>query len=280
MIANLFLGFGFTATIWALESFSLAQILAVRFLMVGAAGLVWAFFNKPGYLREYLPLTFWPALFLVMEILFQVWGLEKTSATKSGFLTVTYIVMVPVLESLFLKQNIRWSHWICVGIALAGSLLMMQLDSFTLELGDILILISALGASLHLISVDRLGKTKENLFFANTMQSLWGAIWFVPFALFQRTPWPVVISTKSWIGLISLTFGTTFLAFYFQMRAQRHLTPSILSLLLLLESPMAAVFGLFFLNESLMPVQWLGCALVLMSAVGVTIYNLKYEAPS
>lgn len=270
LLANLFWGFGFTATVWSLQSWSILQILIIRFAVVGLCGFIIALLFKPKELTRLLRLTFIPALFLITEILFQVWGLEHTSATKAGFLFGLYIIIVPLLEGFFFKRKIQLSHWLWVLVALLGTFLMIEIDTFEINIGDLLILISSLGASLHILSIDRLGKKEDNLFIANALQSTWGAILILPLLLLQNTAWPTEVPLKPILGLLSLTFGSTFLAFYLQMRAQKNLSASIASVLFLLESPFAAIFGYFLLSERLNSVQWLGCALIIVAAAGIT----------
>jgi drug/metabolite transporter (DMT)-like permease len=277
MAANLFWGFGFTATIWALQGFHLTQILFLRFLVVGVLGLVWGLRHGQRVLHRVLPLTLIPAVFLVMEILFQVWGLKFTTATNAGFLTVSYILMVPLLEKILWKRSLPAAHWLWVGVGFLGTVLMLEPQKISWDLsshrGDLLMLVSALGASLHMLSIDRLGKAENRLFFANTMQSLWGALLLLPLVLYRQDPWTWPADLKPWLGLASLTFGSTLLAFYFQMRAQKNLSPSVSSLLFLVESPVAAAFGFFLLGESLSPVQWGGGVLVVVAALGVQRLN-------
>ena len=277
-MVNLFWGFGFVATVWALESFSLLQILALRFSIVGLVGVGLLLLKERKRCKELLKMTFVPALLLMMELLFQAWGLKHTSATKAGFITIMYIVLVPMLEGLFWKRKIRTSHWLWVSLAVIGTLLIVKLQSFDVSFGDFLMLISALGASLHILSIDRIGKDEDDLFVANTLQSFWAAIIVLPILLSQESLLPAAISWKSAVGLTSLTLGTTLLGFYFQMRAQKTLSPSISSMMFLLESPISAGFAYYLLAERLNILQWTGCALILLAALGVTLQNQKEKA--
>ncbi len=270
LLANLFWGFGFTATVWSLQTWSILQILVLRFCIVGFCGLLIALIVKPKELGRLLKLTFVPALFLITEIVFQVWGLEHTSATKAGFLFGLYIIIVPLLEGFFFKRKIHLYHWMWVFVALLGTFLMIEIDTFEINIGDLLVLVSSLGASLHILSIDKVGKTEKNLFIANALQSTWGAILILPLLLLQNTPWPTEAPLKPLLGLLSLTFGSTFLAFYLQMRAQKNLSASIASVLFLLESPFAAIFGYFLLAERLNSIQWIGCSLIVIAAAGIT----------
>jgi drug/metabolite transporter (DMT)-like permease len=62
------------------------------------------------------------------------------------------------------------------------------------------------------------------------------------------------------------------------MRAQKKLSPSISSILFLIESPIAAISGIIFLNETLDIYQWLGGFLILAAALGVTLGHFKTKS--
>src|SRR4051812_13463235 len=76
-------GFGFVAVIWGLESWTPVQLLFLRFLIGGTAGiLLSSFVINP--LKIQWKLAFWLALALSVMALLQTWGLRYTTATKSG----------------------------------------------------------------------------------------------------------------------------------------------------------------------------------------------------
>lgn len=275
LIANILWGFGFTATVWSLESFSILQSLSLRFVIVGLIiGIYSVFYINKRKVIDLLKTTALPAFFLGGEVVFQVWGLKLTSPTKAGFITTLFVVIVPLLEQFFFKRKISSWHWIWVFIAIIGTYLIVG-GALTnkINTGDLIILASALFASLHILSIDRLAKANDSLFYLNGLQALWiGALLF-PVLSVQGFPDWSNVSIKSWLGLTSLTFGSTLLAFYFQMRAQKRLNPATCSLLFLMESPLAALFSYLFLADRLEAIQIYGCVLIFISAVGVTLTN-------
>ena len=112
-------------------------------------------------LKRYAPMG--PALRrgLVMGVLtfgaisLQQWGMEYTSASKSGFVTALYIVLVPLL-GLFFGKKPGLKVWLAVAIALMGAAL-LSLD-FSESLlpgpGEALTFGCALVFSLHILYVD------------------------------------------------------------------------------------------------------------------------------
>jgi drug/metabolite transporter (DMT)-like permease len=262
-------GFGFVITVWTLPSVGPLWISSLRFLLsvalVGLACLVRpslrAQFGGAEFRRAALP-----GFLLAAMMILQTWGMRYTSATSSGFITTLYVVLVPIVQALFMgRRTGLWTAFLVL-LALAGTALVARLHAGIWNLGDLLTLGCALAAALHILSIDRLASTARSPLSLNTCQSLWAgalclplALVFEPFGLASAPP-------IAWLGVLYLTVISTMIAFLIQIRAQRQLSPVVASLLFLLESPFSALFALIFLGESLLPSQWFGGVLILLSA--------------
>ncbi len=75
-------------------------------------------------------------------------GLVWTTAGKAGFVTGLYVVLVP-LAGLMWGQHPGWSRWLGAALAAAGLFLLSVTWSFTLERGDLLVLVGALFWTAH-----------------------------------------------------------------------------------------------------------------------------------
>ena len=282
-------GFGFTATIWALRSFDTITITVGRFAIAFIFGAVMLSVNPRTRDRlnlRTMRMAFWPGIFLGLTLLLQTWGLEYTSATNSSFITTLYVVFVPLIEIALLRRanasdssgahgarrtlRIGPLHFIWVAIALIGTGLMVNLQLGHFNLGDALTLVCSLSAGLQIIMIGRHGSRIESPFAYNVFQSLWAAlvaILFVPIYPhhYIRSPdWHALV------GVISLTFGSTLIAFFLQVKAQKTLSASLSSLIFLLESPFASFFAFLLLGEKISMLQALGGVLIFLSAYGAT----------
>jgi drug/metabolite transporter (DMT)-like permease len=288
LFAGVLWGFGFVATVWLLTALQPLGVTGWRFSTAAVFG--WAFcFLRPNLRSDFRSLRFWveqfkisiiPGLLLSGLMVFQTWGLKYTSATKSSFITTLYVLIVPLLERFWMKRRLPKSHIFAVAIAFVGTALICNLvgelstgnsttdslNRMSLNLGDFLTLLCAILASVHIIWVGRIQDEITDPFVFNCFQSFWAGI--APLLLsFALEPPPIInASQNAWIGFLTLAFGCTLIAFTLQVRAQRVLSPSVASLLFLLESPFATVFALLLLNESLKSHQWLGGGLILLSA--------------
>lgn len=275
VFASMLWGFGFIAAVWAMEALDAFEVTLLRFLMASSVGLAILYFNiKSIPFRQLARWSFWPALFLTGTLVFQTWGLKYTTATKCGFITTLYVVFVPLIESWHRKRPISLKLWACVGGAFLGTLMIVNVGLNGLNFGDFLTFVCAILASMQIYYVGLIGPKIQHPFAFNTFQSLWSAMICLPFffhgdmasKLINWLQWP----TTALVGVFSLAFGSTVLAFALQVKAQARLSPTVASLLCLLESPFAMIFAILLLNESLGPLEAAGAALIFFSAVGAS----------
>ena len=79
-------------------------------------------------------------------------GLIYTTAGKAGFITGLYVIIVPIL-GLFWRQKPGVGTWIGAIIASYGLYLLSISKSFTIDFGDLLILICAFIFSTHVLII-------------------------------------------------------------------------------------------------------------------------------
>lgn len=276
-------GFGFVCARWALDFAGPLWMNAIRFYLafVFAVPVILAVPQlKIHFNREHFFLAIWPGIFLSGTLVFQTAGLNYTSVTKSGFITVMYIIFVPFLERLLLKTPIRKVHFLFVVTALLGSALICQFQVGNWNFGDLLTLICALMASSQIVFLEKQAPKIGSAFVFNVFQTFWAGI--IPFLLaipFEPPP-KFPASAKTIVSMLVLSFASTLLAFLIQVRSQKVLRSSTVSMLFLLESPFAAFFAFIFLGEHLDLFQWIGAILILSSAFAAVKMISKSPASS
>lgn len=289
-------GFGFISAIWALTEMGPLTITATRFVLASIVGVPIAL-AIPSLRRHAnfatLKLAFLPGLMLSMVLVFQTWGLMYTTATKSSFITCLYTLMVPILEAIWLKRRLPRLHLIFVVLALFGVALICDLPGAVTgrlasgpsekqmwNWGDFLTFICAIAATIHILWFalirDRIGSS----FVFNLAQGFWAGLLPLVLAFFiEKVPaWP--LSAKPLIGILSLSFGSTLIAFALQVRAQKEISPSLASLLFLLESPFATLFAVTLLEESLRTDQWVGAGLIMIAVAASTMFTAESQDES
>ena len=82
-------------------------------------------------------------IFLGAGFILQTYGLTMTGAAITGFITGLYVVATPLFEQFFGGQKLGNRVWVSISIATVG-LALLSLKGFSVGLGEMLVLISAL----------------------------------------------------------------------------------------------------------------------------------------
>lgn len=273
-------GFGFIATVWAMRELNAFELTFMRFAL--ASLLLIPILCFPSWRRglfENLRKSFWPGLFFAATLIVQTWGLQYTTATKSGFITTLYVVLVPILESFLTKRRLPVALWGCVGLSLIGTGLIVNVGLGDINKGDLLTLVCAFLATGQIYIIGQVSPGVRRPFLFNSAQCLWAMLLCTPFVLNSGT-WVKMGNFANWeslpqAGLLILAFGSTVIAFGLQVRAQAKLSPTVSSLLFLLESPFAMLFAFFLLSEKLGPWETGGAVLIFLSAMAASLLEAR-----
>ena len=207
---------------------------------------------------------FWIALagtLLFAASAFQQAGLRSTTAANAGFITGAYVVVIPFVLSLFFKQRISWRAWLAAVMTAVGIYLLSAGSEVHLNPGDALELAGTFLWALHVIVVGKAVQKVDVMTFAIGQYLVVSLLSLIPSLTLERSAlsglpgmwWAVIYA-----GVLSIAIGFTL-----QASAQKVAPPTDAAILLSLEAAFAAVFGWWWLGETLQPLQWLGCAVIL-----------------
>lgn len=273
--AGVLWGFGFVATAWALRAFSPVETLVLRFTVATLAGeLLYFAFRGPNFttLREELVRSLPAGLLLGGMLLLQTIGLQYTTATKSGFLTSLYVILVPLFSAWFLRKSNHWRNYALAFLALVGTFVLMDAQLTDFNKGDLWTLGCSIFAAFHILYIGHVSGRVGNAFRFNNLQSLWCLLALIPLltlptATNQPSPVPDTPNWLPWAGVLCLGLGSSVIAFSLQIRSQKILSDATASMLFLLESPFAALFGFLILSERLTLFQSGGALLILAASL-------------
>lgn len=196
---------------------------------------------------------------------FQQLGIQYSTVGKSAFITTLYIVFVPIL-GLFFKKKVSIQVWIGVFLAMAGLyLLCMKDESFVLGTGDIYLLLCAFFFTIQITAVDYFAPKVDGVALS-MMQFLVTAILSGVCMIFTEIPtWSDICGAAIpllYAGVISCGIGYTL-----QIIGQKHLSATVASLIMSLESVFATLAGWLILHEVLSTKELIGCGLVFVAVV-------------
>ena len=196
---------------------------------------------------------------------FQQMGIEFSTVGKSAFITTLYIVLVPLL-GLFFKKKLPLQIWCGVILAMIGLyLLCMKNEVFVLEIGDIYLLLCAFFFTIQITAIDHFAP-KVNSIALSMMQFFVTAVLSGICMLFNELPTLENIVGAA-IPLLYAGVLSSGVAYTFQIIGQKHLAPTVASLIMSLESVFATLAGWVILKEVLSTKEFIGCGLVFAAVI-------------
>ena len=198
-------------------------------------------------------------------------GIAGTSAGKTSFITTLYVVLVPIC-GLFLKKRVPLSVWISVMLAVAGLYCLCIKEDFSIAPSDFLVLLCAFGYTLHILVCDHFSP-KMNGVALSCVQFLFTAIWSgIGMLIFEHPQWSAIsacLGSILYVGIFS-----SGVAYTLQILAQKDSNnPTMVSLLLSLESVFGALSGAILLHERMSGKELIGCVLMFIAVILSQIPN-------
>ena len=186
-------------------------------------------------------------------------AMATTSAGKAGFLTALYIIIVPLIGLLFKKRH-GPLLWIAIIIALVGMYLLCIKEQFTINQGDLMVILCAVVYSGHIWVIDYFLPRVDPVMLAYAQFFAAGFMSLLVALVFEKTTVQALLD--AWLPLIYTGVLSSAVAFTLQMVAQKYVGPTIAALVCSTESVFAALFGWIILGQVLLPKEMAGCVLV------------------
>jgi drug/metabolite transporter (DMT)-like permease len=195
--------------------------------------------------------------------LVQQYGIILSGVGKSGFLTTLYILIVPILGLIF-KRKVNPILWFCIVIATCGMYFLCVTEAGSITIGDVLLIMCAFLFAVQIMIVDHYVKTVDGVRLSLIQFGVTAVVSAVGMFLFEEVD-PVAIG-DAWFSIFYAGVMSSGIAFTLQIVAQKHLNPTVASLIMSLESVFAALAGAVF-GERLTGSEIFGCALVFLAII-------------
>ncbi len=205
----------------------------------------------------------------------QTLGLERTTPAITGFITGLYVVFTPLLALMFLKEKLTLLMSFYIALAVAG-LAILSVDGWSIGVGELLVLASALCFALHIILLGAWSKNFDA--YALTVVQLVGCaiLSAIPASLngYKAPPdlqvWSVVVFTA--------VFATAF-AFVIQTWSQARISTTKVAVILTMEVVFAALFSFMYGMEPFTLRLALGGTLVLIAMLAIVQPKVSAGVP-
>ncbi len=229
-------------------------------------------------------------LFLTLASLFQQMGLESTSASKTGFITAVYIILVPIF-GIFMKKKLHINVLVAVIIAFLGLFFLSYNfgEGLSFNPSDFIILLGAVLFAGQILTIDHYC-SKVNVLLLSMEQLIVQAIVSLITGYIIKGNTFLVSNTYNVESIISILFIGVFssaIAYTLQMFGQKGYDPSKASIILSMESVFSSICAIIIytfykfsdVDQYMSPSQIVGAVLVfsavLISQIDFTKFNKK-----
>ena len=255
---------------------AMASALLFAFLLATPSGRAQLRLIRGGLLRDG---TLVGAL-LGTGFLLQTEGLQRTTASRSGFLTGTLVVLTPLLEFAIFRKRPAPPALLGVLLAFVGMTALSAPWSDASQataLGDGLTLACALVFAGHIVALGRVAARHPVLPMVLVQLTVTCLLAAVAGPLVERQYFSG--APRLWLALSYLALFATLLAFGVQTWAQRVLPPVRVALISSLEPVFAALWAALLIGERLSGREFFGGALIVAGvAVGEAGAALRSRA--
>lgn len=203
-------------------------------------------------------------LVLTLSMSLQQVGIAHTTAGKAGFLTALYILIVPVI-GCFLGKRVGMKTWLGVILAMIGMYFLCIKEGFFLSYGDFMVFLCACGFAMHILVVDYFSPKVNGVKLSCVQFLVCGTLSAFPMFLFEKPQLALIL--QAWLPIVYAGLLSSGIAYTLQIITQKHLNPTVASMLMSLESVFAVLSGWVVLHERLSLKELLGCVLVFVAII-------------
>lgn len=229
-----------------------------------------SFWKYGDNIKETLKGGFICGVILVVGITCQQAGIKFTSVGKAGFLSSLSVMFVPLI-SIFLGKKVKLYQWVGIFLSIIGVALLSLNEVSRINIGDVLMLGTALFIAFHIMSAGYFNKRVDSFQFSFFRFLNAGFVCVVFVILFENVTWEAI--KLAWLPILfSGVFGSAF-AFTLMAISQRNLDNIATSLIMSLESVFSVLSGWVLLKQGLTVREAIGCVVVFAAVLGMQLYG-------
>lgn len=195
----------------------------------------------------------------------QQYGLEFTTAGKSGFITALYIFFVP-LFGLFFRKKPEIVVFLAAIIALVGFYFLCLGNGFgNINKGDLLTLAAGACFAVHILVVGKFSPSVDGIKFTAVQCYVCSFISMILMFAFEKPVWSDIVS--AWLPIVYAGVASSGLGYMFQVIGQKDVNPSLASLIMSCESVVSVLAAVIILHNDLSTNEIIGCCIIFFAII-------------
>ena len=264
------------------------MFVSIRFLTASLLLLPFVFPLFKSISKKQLSEGFILGVFLYIGFAVQTIGLQYTTATKSAFITGTFVLFTPILQTIIEKRiptlgNILGVLLVTIGIIFLSSKENSLFSIFSelsegFNFGDFLTLICAVFYAVYIVYLDKISANHNHRFLTFAQISVTGLLSIlsvIVFSFLQIEPIKIVLNSEVVIAILYTTLFATILTTSLQTKFQQAVTPTRASIIFSMEPIFAALTAYFFINEKLSNFGIAGAAFIFIGILTSELWPKK-----
>ena len=222
--------------------------------------------NEPERRKDLLLGGLLCGIFVTVASSIQQIGIQYTTVGKAGFLTTAYIVFVPVI-SLILGKKINRNGWVAVVVALVGMFLLcvQTFGSFSVNKGDVLMIISSLFFAIHILVIDKFVSHTDPIRMSCIQFFICAIVCLVCAFIFEQPNLSSIFD--AWFAIFFAGVLSAGVGYTLQIVAQKNIPAHITPIIMSLESVFSLIAGVIVLNEKMSWQERIGCILIFIAII-------------
>src|SRR5690625_420958 len=275
LITAIIWGSGFVATAVALTYYTPYQTMAIRFL-VGGIILALVFYKRLKTITAPLLLKgAFLGTILYISFALQTVGLQFTTPSKNAFITAVNVVIVPIIAFLFYRKRLNISEVVGAVLALVGIGFMSLQISGTINFGDFLTFLCAIGFAFHIVYTARFVKGEDPI--QLTIIQLLTAALIGIVIIGARGELAMPFEINALIPVVYLGLFSTTIAYLLQTAGQKLVTETKAAIILSTEALWGTIFSVIILSELITLRMTIG-AICILGAILISELTLNLSS--
>lgn len=274
----------------ALNDISPSLFLAIRFGVASVILFPFLYSQLKKINKETFVAGFILAVFFFLGFQFQTIGLNYTTATKSGFITGTFVVIIPILQTLIEKRKPRIHNIIGVILVFIGLIFLSSrgenlfhfFEQFgsDLNIGDLFTFICAILFAFQVVYVDIFTKKfpfMPMVFIQLFISALGGTLAALILPSFNLELTKFTLNFNVISAILYTSIFASIIAITIQLKYQKVVSPTKAGIIYSFEPIMAAFIAYLLLSEEITNFGLIGGAFIFAGLLVSEIFSNKDE---
>lgn len=206
--------------------------------------------------------------------LLQTIALLYTTPSKAGFLTGLYSIFVPVITAIIYRKLPDIKTVFAVGISLLGLAVMSLEGPAGVNIGDVLLVISAVAYAFQILLVGKYSKSEHILETTFIQMLVVSVLSIVPSLVKEQFHIPM--NSASILSILYMSVFSTVIAYMVQNKMQPYTDPTHAAIIFLSEPVFVAIFSIF-VGDVLTLRTLIGGVFIMLGMLAINIKTVKSE---